>query len=556
MSAVELREDVGGWVVRWNPSLARAARANGDWPDRTVAEFARDSAASRADEVVLVDGTESLTRGRVYDTAARLAAYFSGLGLCAGDVVSFQLPNWWETSVIDIAAAMTGVVVNPIVPINRDAEVTYMLNESATRVFFAPTEFRRYDYAAMFERIRPALRKPPQLVTVRGRAAAGSELADILRNCESLASAAPVDPDAVKLLMYTSGTTGRPKGVLHSHNSIHADGIKMKPAMGLVDGDLTFCPSPVTHISGYLWGLNAPWALDLPTVLLDVWEPARAFDLIRQHHCAFSVGATPFLQDLMGVARERQAELPSMKAFMCGGASVPPALIREAAQRMPNCIPYRTFGATESPTMCGPPLRRQDLELAAETDGRLLRAEVRIVDLATGAPVADGEEGEILVREPSMALGYARAEDNVDAYDAEGFFRMGDLGRLMHGDHLICTGRKKDLIIRAGENISAREIEDVIYRSDAVAEVAVVSMPSARTGEAICAFIVPRPGASVELEDVAGWIRDAGLARQKTPEHLELVQELPKTPSGKVRKDLLREILRNSADATHPSIRG
>ena len=191
--------------------------------------------------------------------------------------------------------------------------------------------------------------------------------------------------------------------------------------------------------------------------------------------------------------------------------------------------------------MCGPPRRREDLALAAETDGRLLRAEVRIVDLVTGKPVGPGEEGEILVREPSMALGYARAEDNVDAYDADGFFRMGDLGRLVQGDHIVCTGRKKDLIIRAGENISAREIEDVLYRSDRVAEVAVVSMPSARTGEAICAFVVPRPDATLDLDDVAGWVREAGLARQKTPEHVELVAELPKTPSGKVRKDLLRE---------------
>jgi acyl-CoA synthetase (AMP-forming)/AMP-acid ligase II len=226
---------------------------------------------------------------------------------------------------------------------------------------------------------------------------------------------------------------------------------------------------------------------------------------------------------------------------MCGGASVPPALIYEAAERMPNCMPYRTFGATESPTMCGPPPGRDGLVLAAETDGRLLRAEVRIVDIATGKPVEPGGEGEILVREPSMALGYARPEDNEEAYDEDGFFRMGDLGRLVHGDHIVCTGRKKDLIIRAGENISAREIEDVIYRCERIAEVAVVSMPSARTGEAICAFIVPRAGATVTLEDVTELVRDARLARQKTPEHVEIVPELPKTLSGKVRKDLLRE---------------
>ncbi|MCP5359790.1 MAG: AMP-binding protein [Sinobacteraceae bacterium] len=536
-----MRHDSGGWALRWNEAVAAAARAGGDWPDRTVADFARASLATRGGETVLIDGGVSRTRAEIYDAATRLASWLIGRGLRPGDVISFQLPNWWEASVIDIAAALSGVVVNPIVPINRDAEVTYMLNESATRVFFVPTEFRRFDYAAMFGRIRASLRRPPELVTLRGRSLSGLAFEELLAACEPLIDPPQISADAVKLLMYTSGTTGRPKGVLHSHNTIHADGVKMKPAMGLVDGDRTFCPSPVTHISGYLWGLNMPWAGNLPAVLLDVWEPERAFDLITEHGCAFSVGATPFLQDLMTVARRRQATLASMKSFMCGGASVPPALIYEAAERMPNCIPYRTFGATESPTMCGPPRRREDLALAAETDGRLLRAEVRIVDLVTGKPVGPGEEGEILVREPSMALGYARAEDNVDAYDADGFFRMGDLGRLVQGDHVVCTGRKKDLIIRAGENISAREIEDVLYRSDRVAEVAVVSMPSARTGEAICAFVVPRPDATLDLDDVSGWIREAGLARQKTPEHVELVTELPKTPSGKVRKDLLRE---------------
>jgi acyl-CoA synthetase (AMP-forming)/AMP-acid ligase II len=541
MSTTRLVRDVGGWQVRWNEAVERAALAGGDWPNRTVAEFARESAAARGNETVIVDGPLAKTRAGIFDAASRLAAYFIAQGLRAGDVISFQLPNWWEASVIDIAAALTGLVVNPIVPINRDAEVTYMLNESATRLFLVPAEFRRFDYPAMFERIRPSLRSPPLLVTVRGRSPGTESLDDILAASEPMTAGPQVDPNAVKLLMYTSGTTGRPKGVLHSHNSIHADGAKMKPAMGLRDGDWTFCPSPVTHISGYLWGLNMPWAGNLPAILLDIWEPETAFDLIAGHRCAFSVGATPFLQDLMAVARRRQAQLPSMKSFMCGGASVPPALIYEAAERMPNCMPYRTFGATESPTMCGPPPGRDGLVLAAETDGRLLRAEVRIVDIATGKPVEPGGEGEILVREPSMALGYARPEDNEEAYDEDGFFRMGDLGRLVHGDHIVCTGRKKDLIIRAGENISAREIEDVIYRCERIAEVAVVSMPSARTGEAICAFIVPRAGATVTLEDVTELVRDARLARQKTPEHVEIVPELPKTLSGKVRKDLLRE---------------
>jgi acyl-CoA synthetase (AMP-forming)/AMP-acid ligase II len=330
--------------------------------------------------------------------------------------------------------------------------------------------------------------------------------------------------------------------VLHSHNSIHADAIKLKPAMQLGDDDVTFCPSPVTHVSGYLWALNAPWCVNLRAVMLDVWDAARAFDILLRHGCAFMVGATPFLQDLVAAARQRQQGLPDLKSYMCGGAAVPPSLIYEAAERFPNCVPYRVFGATETPTVTGPPASRKDIRLAAETDGRINGAEIRIVDTATGKPLALGEEGEILAREPSMALGYARIEDNEGAYDEDGFFRMGDLGRIVEGDHILCTGRKKDLIIRAGENISAKEIEDVIYRSPKVVEAAVVSMPSTKTGEAICAFIVPRAGEALDVAEVAGMIATAGLARQKTPEHVQLAGELPKTPSGKIRKDLLRKL--------------
>ncbi len=548
MPVVEQRRDVGGWAVRWNAALAAQARANGDWPDRTVADFARERAAQHPEQVQIVDGDRSLSCAELFERARRLAGWFLAIGLKPGEVVSFQLPNWWEACVIDLAASMTGVVTNPIVPINRDAEVRYMLQESRTRVMFVPSTFRKFDHAAMMQRIAADLPDRPRVVLVRGQGMHGEADFDTLLAASSPVSRfVAVDPDAVKLLMYTSGTTGRPKGVLHSHNSFHADSVKLKPTVGLGKGDVTFCPSPVTHVSGYLWVLNMPWCGDIPAVMVDTWEPERAFELMRRHACSFMVGATPFLQDLVAEARRRGETLPALRSYLCGGAAVPPSLIYEAAELFPNCLPWRTFGATEAPTMTGPPPSRAGLRLAAETDGRLNRAEVRIVDIVSGALLAPGEEGEILVREPSMALGYARAEDNEAAYDEDGFFRMGDLGRLVETGHLICTGRKKDLIIRAGENISAKEIEDVLHRCPKVAECAVVSMPSTRTGEAICAFVVPVPGATLDLPEIAKLVQDARMATQKTPERVVLVAELPKNPAGKVRKDLLRQTAKTFA---------
>jgi acyl-CoA synthetase (AMP-forming)/AMP-acid ligase II len=535
------RRDAGGWMVRWNQTLAERALRDGDWTNRTIADYARERVGARPEQVLIIEGELQLTAATLYDKARRLAGWFVLQGIQAGDVVSFQLPNWWEAAVIDLAACMVGAVVNPIVAINRDAEVTYMLNESRTRVMFVPEQFRKFCYAEMLRRIAGDLQTAPQVVVLRGEAGEFLSFEALLADAEPLDKPREIDANAVKLLMYTSGTTGRPKGVLHSHNSILADCVKMKPVMHLDEPDYVFCPSPLTHVTGYLWILTMPWYGGLTAVTMDTWNAEIAFDLLSRYRCALMLGATPFLQDLLTIVRERGDTLPALRYYLCGGASVPPSLIYEAAERFPNCIPWRNFGATEATTMTAPPRSRDYIRYGAETDGRLHHCEVKIVDVASGQPVEPGEEGEILVREPSMALGYARTEDNAGAYDAEGFFRMGDLGRLIEGDHIVCTGRKKDLIIRSGENISAKEIEDVLLRSPRIREAAVVSMPSQKTGEAICAFIVAEEGEQFGMPEVSAMVQEAGLARQKTPEYVQLVDSLPKTASGKVRKDVLRE---------------
>ena len=533
---VELRRDISGFTVRWNRRVAAMATAFGDWPDCTVAELARDRAASDPDRILCIEGDRSLSAGEIYRMACALAGWFDANGLRAGDVVSFQLPNWWEANVINIAAAMLGIVVNPLIPIYRDAEVSHILTASGSRLIFVPEVFRKFDYPGMMRRLADELPPDFRVVTVRGGGGEGFE--DLVK-APPLSGPRSVDPNAVKLVLFTSGTTGRPKGVLHTHNTIHADGMKMVPALRLVDDDHVFCPSPLTHVTGYLWLLNHPWLAGLPAVTLDIWEPSRAFDLAERHRCAFILGATPFLRGLIEEAHRRNGSLPHLRQFLCGGAAVPPSLIYEAARVFDNCIPWRNFGASEALTMTRSPDSRSELRLGAETDGRLHHCEVRIVDLGTGVPLAEGEEGEICVREPSMAVGYAQPEDNTDSYDEDGFFRMGDIGRLVEHGHILVTGRKKDLIIRSGENISAKEIEDVLLASGAVEDVAVVSMPNAATGEAICAFVVAHQPPS--LAEIARIVADAGLARQKTPEHLVAIEALPRTSSGKVRKDLLRE---------------
>ena len=545
MPGVEYCRDPGGWLVRRDAEMAVAARANGDWPDKTVWSFAAERAALHPQRIQMVDNDLELSCADLVERSRRLASYLQASGLAAGDVISFQLPNWWEAAVIVLAAAMTGVVVNPIVPINRESELRFMLADARARILFIPDTFRGYSHVDMMRRLAPEL-PDLRVVVVRGKAKGFEEFDALLRDISPLGPAVEVDPDAVKLIMYTSGTTGRPKAVLHSHNSIHADSARMIRALKLSPRHLTFCPSPVTHISGFLWTLNMPWYGDIPVVMTDVWDSRQAYDILRRRRCTIAIGATPFLQGLVDIA-SREGPLPDLEHYICGGAAVPPSLIYQAAERFPNGIPWRTFGATETATLtCGPETRSM-LRMGAETDGRLMQTQVKIIDVTTGLPAAPGAEGEILVRCASMALGYACPEDNQDAYDAEGYFRMGDLGRIVEQDHLVCTGRKKDLIIRAGENISAKEIEDVLILHPAIQDVAVVSMPNARTGEAICAFVVVAQDQAVDLALVTSLIAKAGLARQKTPEHVILVQDLPRTPAGKVRKDQLRMVAAASA---------
>jgi acyl-CoA synthetase (AMP-forming)/AMP-acid ligase II len=539
---VKMRRDVSGFMMRWDPKLAVWADELGDWPNRTVAQFAQDRYLANPDRIQIVDEGRELTCRELYDSARALAGYFDSIGLKVGNVVSFQLPNWWEANVINLAAAMIGLVVNPIVPINRDAEVSYMLNASGTKVMFVPEVFRKFDYPAMMDRIRGELDNPPEIVIVRGeRPTDHLRFEDLLQAAPAIAGPRDVDPNALKLLLYTSGTTGRPKGVLHTHNTVHADGMKMVPALGLTPEDRTFSPSPITHVSGYLWVLNHPWLKDIPAITVDVWKAERAFDLIEQYRCAFMLGATPFLQEMVAIAKARGSSLPFLRQYLCGGAAVPPSLMYEAAGTFENCIAWRNFGASEVMTMTRGPASRVDLKYGAETDGKLYHCKVKILDIATDQPVAAGEEGEILAWEPSMAAGYARTEDNDAAYDADGYFRMGDIVKLVHDGHVVVTGRKKDLIIRSGENISAKEIEDALTGHPMIADIAIVSMPSKVTGEAICAFIVPQGEAKPAIADLDQAVAAAGLARQKTPEHVVLVDELPRTASGKVRKDVLRD---------------
>lgn len=538
-----LRPDPSGLMTRWSDEAAARYRAAGHWRETTLVDAARIAVEAAPQATLLIEGLRNVTRAEAWDQALRLAGAFLNRGLVPGDVVSFQLPNWIESAVIALAARMCGLIINPIPPIYREAEVSYILKDCRSKLLFIPETFRKHDYGLMMQNLRTDLPELADVIFVRGGGKTDTRYDGILsRSPAELSDLPAVDATSIMMAMYTSGTTGRPKGVLHTHYTYDYRVREMGKAWEIGPEDVVFMPSPVTHITGAFWAFDMPWVTGSSSVLVDVWSPDDAIGLISGNRCTISGGATPFLQQLLDVGAKDPEALNSLRLFFCGGTTVSPDLIRSSAATFPNCLFFRAYGSTEMTTATKGIRSRDKAEMGAETDGEIVPpTEIRIVDANTGAPLPDGEEGEILARGPELFVGYLHPEDNEGNFEPDGFFHMGDLGRRVHGDYLIITGRKKDIIIRSGENISPKEVEDVLFNHPGIVEVAIVAMPSKTTGEIGCAFIIPRANAQLDLDGLRTFLTTAGLARQKFPEHLVLIDDLPRVPSGKVRKDELRK---------------
>jgi acyl-CoA synthetase (AMP-forming)/AMP-acid ligase II len=534
-------KDISGWDTRLTPAMIQAYTRAGAWRNVTLADCAARQAERTPTRTAVIEADRTLTYADVWLQAQALTRALRARGVQAGDVISFQLPNWIEAMVINLAACLCGAIANPIVPIYREAEVGYILRDSRARLFFVPQQFRNFDYAAMAHKLRPQLPALQEIVIVRGDSAGATAYESLLSTAQNHALPdQQTDPNAVKLLMYTSGTTGNPKGVLHSHNTIMSELDAVIGYWGITPDDVVLMPSPVTHITGYLYALETAFAAGAKVVLMDRWNAAEAVTLVERHGVTFSVGATPFLKELTAQAEERGTALPTLRLFMSGGAPVPPEVIHRANRAFKHCLAFRVYGSTEAPTITLGIRSRTEAELGATTDGRIVNHQVHICDTATGASLSAGEDGEICARGPELMLGYTDAQQTLESFDAEGYFHTGDLGRIVQDDFLTVSGRKKDLIIRGGENISPKEIEDVLHRHPAIQEAAVVAMPHARLGETVCAFVICATGQTVDVAILASWLEKAGLARQKFPERVELVDSLPRTASGKVQKNILR----------------
>jgi acyl-CoA synthetase (AMP-forming)/AMP-acid ligase II len=538
-SRIDMVEDRSGWLVRRDAAWSEAWTATGTWTGLTLADHAKVVARDFPNYVLLIDGERQISAKQLYIDALKAAQALASSGLEPGDVVSLMLPNWHEAAILNLAATMAGLVVNPIIPIYRGAEVIHILRDSRSRMVFMPEVFRKFDYRELAREVSGQLDTPPEFVVLRGDAGEFTNYGAFVARARNDVEMPETRSSDVMMVLYTSGTTGPAKGVLHTHDAGDVMVRDYDRCWGPWQGETLLVASPVTHITGAIQALFVPIQCRATAILMDIWDPREALELLKRHQATFFGGATPFHQGILAEAKADGEHLPAVRIIACGGAAVPPGLMRAEHDHFPTARVFRAYGCSEVPAVTEGTRSRDEIDYGAETDGWVGETQVRLVKPETDEPVAEGEEGEILAHGAQIFVGYTNLADNEGAFTADGFFRTGDLGRMRDG-FLTVTGRIKDLIIRNGENLSAKEIEDALEDLPGITEVAVVGVPSERTGEAVCAVFVSGRKAHFTLAEISAHLHAKGLARQKVPEHVVSVSALPRNLAGKVRKDVLR----------------
>ncbi|MBY4273560.1 AMP-binding protein [Rhodococcus fascians] len=517
------------------PAVAQSFRADGHWQDKPVGYFLTRAARRFPNALAVVDGHRRLTFTDVEQQVNVLASALRGRGIGADSVVSFQLPNCAEAVIVFQALMKLGAVANPIVPIYRGREVRFILGQARSAMVFVPSTYRGFDYEAMYRDLG---------IDVEVVVVGGESWAALLDEAtpDGLAGNAEPDADSVCLLLYTSGTTADPKGVLHSHNTLVYENQSIIDWFGLNERDVVFNPSPVTHVTGVNCALTLPFLLGAPVVLQEIWDPSVAMERIVSEGASFMIFSTPFLRGLLDAADASAVSTPSIRYIVCGGADIPDALTAAATTRLGTVV--RMFGATEGPSVSC--TDRWDTDrLRMQSDGRPMTPTEVIVSV-DGAGIAEpGVVGEVLWRGPDTFLGYLDSSLNDAAFTPDGFFRSGDLATTDSEGGLHIVGRIKDIINRSGEKISTYDVENLLSEHPDVLEVAVVAGPDPRTGERGCAFVVTRDEHELSLRQVYDFLSGREVAIQKIPESVFVVDSLPKTASGKIQKFALRDWTRD-----------
>lgn len=490
------------------------------------------------ERIAVIEGDVTLSWRALVDEASRFGGFLHSQGIGPGDVVVWQLPNWWESLVVAYGIWAVGAVSSPVVPIYREFELANVVAAVRPRAVVTMGEHHGRDHVDMVNAACTSAGVDPDTrVVVRSEAAGWTSFADATRAQPYLASS--VDIDAPTLVGWTSGTTSGAKGVVHSSRGFISIPVRSARWQAWTWAERAYMPAPIAHATGLLAAIANPILSGCSAVLRDGWDPDRAIDDIDTHGVTMTSGAAVFMRETLDALSARGRTELTLLGYPCGGSTIPDELA-DACDDV-GMHPARSWGMTECPGVTGSGPRLHSREIRCHSDGLVMPGcEVRLVD-DTGADVAPGSVGEALVRGPQRALGYIDPEHTAEAFDDEGWFRTGDLGVLSADGLFSMTGRLKEIINRGGEKLSSREIEDALARHEQVSEVAVVAAPHPRLGEQPAAFVLA--SSTVEPAELSAFLDGLGMAPQKIPRVWRFVDELPRTASGKVVKGELERAL-------------
>ncbi|EOK0242836.1 medium-chain fatty-acid--CoA ligase [Escherichia coli] len=530
-------------TLTFNEQRRAAYRQQGLWGDASLADYWQQTARAMPDKIAVVDNHgASYTYSALDHAASCLANWMLAKGIESGDRIAFQLPGWCEFTVIYLACLKIGAVSVPLLPSWREAELVWVLNKCQAKMFFAPTLFKQTRPVDLILPLQNQLPQLQQIVGVDKLAPATSSLSlsQIIADNTSLTTAITTHGDELAAVLFTSGTEGLPKGVMLTHNNILASERAYCARLNLTWQDVFMMPAPLGHATGFLHGVTAPFLIGARSVLLDIFTPDACLALLEQQRCTCMLGATPFVYDLLNVLEKQPADLSALRFFLCGGTTIPKKVARECQQRGIKLL--SVYGSTESSPHAVVNLD-DPLSRFMHTDGYAAAGvEIKVVDDARKT-LPPGCEGEEASRGPNVFMGYFdEPELTVRALDEEGWYYSGDLCRMDEAGYIKITGRKKDIIVRGGENISSREVEDILLQHPKIHDACVVAMSDERLGERSCAYVVLKaPHHSLSLEEVVAFFSRKRVAKYKYPEHIVVIEKLPRTTSGKIQKFLLRK---------------
>lgn len=537
---------------------------DGTWANVDLYQLLEKAANENPDRLAVVSYKEEtgeifkLTYRKLWEKVNRLAYGLRNIGIQPGDVVSVQLPNWWEFAVICFATLKIGAVINGLTPIYRHKEVSFIMSITESKLIFIPKTHRSFNHLEMMLELSPQLPALEKIIVVDQQDDAFMTNENILPFQSLLEEESKaddeqimVDPNRLAQLGFTSGTTGEPKGVMHTHNTLEATFRNFISHMNLKPAIRNLVVSPVGHQTGFLWGTLLTVRLNGTIVYLDIWKAKRAHEVMKEQNITTMIAAYPFLHDIAMLDNIEQNRPNSLELVCIPGAPIPRHMVKYCAEKL-NCTVAPAWGMTEYGIALA--VSPSDNEYEFITDGRLLPgAKARILD-DQGQPVSAGEEGNLQIKGAGLFIGYYKRPHVTQAnFSEDGWFNTGDRVVQNENGFIAITGRTKDIIIRGGENIPVAEIENLLLQWDKVKDVAIVAMPDERLGEKACAYVVPAV-TSFTFEDMIQYLLGKGIAKQKLPERLEFIDELPRTASGKVQKFILRNDIKQKLQSAQETI--